>query len=173
MAPLLWNRIRTCPDDPEAGLLERCRDFSIAAGLDAEVARQWSLAREVENALSYAARPTMSHPRSFAVVASTLAGRTLAGCPRPTTCPEPGQEAAGRLTAAAAVIRPRTAAKAVRTASTAADVGVIRAPVADRDPQHVPALPARAGHPDPSVPMIRAVTARVVASSPKASETWV
>ena len=55
VAPLLWNRIRELDrSDPERGLLERCRDFSAAAGLDAEAARQWSLAREVENALWYA-----------------------------------------------------------------------------------------------------------------------
>lgn len=79
VAPLLWNRIRELPRaDPEQGLRERCRDFSDAAGLDAEIARQWSLAREVENALSYASKP--GHESEFARslwVAGTLAGRTL------------------------------------------------------------------------------------------------
>jgi streptomycin 6-kinase len=46
VAPLLWNRIRDLPrTKPGQGLLDRCRDFSAAAGLDDEVARQWSLAR--------------------------------------------------------------------------------------------------------------------------------
>lgn len=96
VAPLLWNRIRDLPrTDPQQGLLDRCRDFSAAAGLDAEVARQWSLAREVENALSYASRPRHGGDLARSLwVASTLAGRTLAGLPAAHDLPAPG-EAAG------------------------------------------------------------------------------
>ncbi|UZX02539.1 aminoglycoside resistance protein [Arthrobacter sp. CDRTa11] len=94
VAPLLWNRIADLPRSaPEAGLRRRCRDFSSAAGLDAEVARQWGIAREVENALSYASRPY--HQGDFARslwVASTLAGRTLDGLPAAHSLPEPGEE---------------------------------------------------------------------------------
>ncbi|BCW66401.1 aminoglycoside O-phosphotransferase [Arthrobacter sp. NicSoilB4] len=93
VAPLLWNRIQELPRaDPARGLRERCDDFSSAAGLDAEVARQWSLAREVENALWYAAKPR--HEGDFARslwVASTLAGRTLPGLPAPHELPAPGE----------------------------------------------------------------------------------
>ena len=96
VAPLLWNRIRDLPrTDPGQGLLDRCRDFSAAAGLDAEVARQWSLAREVENALSYASRRNHGGDLARSLwVASTLAGRTLEGLPAAHDLPVPG-EAAG------------------------------------------------------------------------------
>jgi streptomycin 6-kinase len=96
VAPLLWNRIRELPrSDPARGLRERCRDFSAAAGLDAEVARQWSLAREVENALWYAAKPRHDGDLARSLwVASTLAGRTLPELPAPHELPAPG-EAAG------------------------------------------------------------------------------
>ncbi|WP_104172511.1 aminoglycoside phosphotransferase family protein [Arthrobacter sp. Y81] len=93
VAPLLWNRIRDLPrTDPRQGLLDRCRDFSAAAGLDAEVARQWSLAREVENALSYASRPHHGGDLARSLwVASTLAGRTLAWLPAAHDLPAPGE----------------------------------------------------------------------------------
>ncbi|HJV98687.1 MAG TPA: aminoglycoside phosphotransferase family protein [Arthrobacter sp.] len=93
VAPLLWNRIRDLPPaDPQAGLRERCRDFSEAAGLDSEVARQWGIAREVENALSYARRPHHQGDLARSLwVASTLAGRTLEGLPPAYCLPEPGQ----------------------------------------------------------------------------------
>ncbi|MEW9873697.1 aminoglycoside phosphotransferase family protein [Arthrobacter sp. HS15c] len=93
VAPLLWNRIKDLPrGDPQAGLRERCRDFSEAAGLDSEVARQWGVAREVENALSYAGRPHHEGDLARSLwVASTLAGRTMDGLPSAHSLPEPGQ----------------------------------------------------------------------------------
>ena len=92
VAPLLWNRIRELSRaDPEQGLRERCRDFSMAAGLDAEVARLWSLAREVENALWYASTPGHDGDLARSIwVASTLAGRTLPELPAPHALPAPG-----------------------------------------------------------------------------------
>lgn len=95
VAPVLWNRISDLPAaDPAAGLLDRCRDFSRAAGLDDEAARQWSLAREVDNALSYASKPGHGGDLARSLwVASTLAGRTLDGLPAPHALPEPGQAA--------------------------------------------------------------------------------
>jgi streptomycin 6-kinase len=92
VAPLLWNRLGDLPpSDPRAGLLERCRDLSAAAGLDAETARQWSLAREVDNALRYAARPRRDGDFTRSLwVASSLAGRILDGIPAPHELPEPG-----------------------------------------------------------------------------------
>ena len=92
VAPLLWNRIRELPRaDPARGLRERCHDFSSAAGLDADVARQWSLAREVENALWYAAKPRHEGDLARSLwVASTLAGRTLPELPAPHDLPAPG-----------------------------------------------------------------------------------
>lgn len=93
VAPLLWNRIQDLPrSDPQAGLRERCCDFSEAAGLDSEVARQWGVAREVENALSYAGRPHHEGDLARSLwVASTLAGRTLDVLPPAHSLPEPGQ----------------------------------------------------------------------------------
>ncbi|MDP9981385.1 streptomycin 6-kinase [Pseudarthrobacter oxydans] len=95
VAPLLWNRIRELSRaDPERGLRERCRDFSMAAGLDAEVARQWSLAREVENALWYASKPRHEGDLARSLwVASTLTGRTLPELPAPHALPAPGEAA--------------------------------------------------------------------------------
>ncbi|MGP4032376.1 aminoglycoside phosphotransferase family protein [Pseudarthrobacter sp. 1C304] len=96
VAPLLWNRIRELPRaDPQEGLQERCRNLSSAAGLDAEVARQWSLAREVENALWYASKPGHGGDLARSLwVSSTLAGRTLPELPAAHDLPAPG-EAAG------------------------------------------------------------------------------
>jgi streptomycin 6-kinase len=96
VAPVLWNRLRELPQkDPGRALLARCRDFSEAAGLDTETARQWSLAREVENALWYASKPHHEGDLARSLwVASTLAGRTLPGLPAPQELSGPG-EAAG------------------------------------------------------------------------------
>lgn len=93
VAPLLWNRLGDLSRaDPATGLKQRCRDFSSAAGLDAEAARQWAIAREVENALQYAALPRHQGDLARSLwVASTLAGRTLDGLPGAHDLPEPGQ----------------------------------------------------------------------------------
>jgi streptomycin 6-kinase len=95
VAPLLWNRIpELSMADPERGLLERCRDFSAAAGLDAEAARQWGLAREVDNALWYASKPRHEGDALRSLwVASTLAGRALPGLPAAHDLPVPGTAA--------------------------------------------------------------------------------
>ncbi|WP_120953886.1 aminoglycoside phosphotransferase family protein [Arthrobacter oryzae] len=107
VAPVLWNRIRELPrKDSGRALLERCADFSAAAGLDAETARQWSLVREVENALCYAEQRQDAGDLARSLwVASTLAGRTLPDLPGPQELPEPGQadrEAAGQAAGTAA-----------------------------------------------------------------------
>lgn len=92
VAPLLWNRLRDLPAaGPGPALVSRCHDFSTAAGLDPEVARQWGVAREVENALWYAAKGHRGDLARSLWVASTLAGHTLADLPHPHTLPEPGQ----------------------------------------------------------------------------------
>jgi streptomycin 6-kinase len=96
VAPLLWNRLSGLPlQDPAAGLRRRCAEFSSAAGLDPDVARQWGIAREVANALGYAGKPDHRGDLARSLwVASTLAGRTLDGLPPAHRLPEPG-EAAG------------------------------------------------------------------------------
>jgi streptomycin 6-kinase len=95
VAPILWNRIRDLSRTaPELALLERCADFSSAAGLDGEAAREWSLVREVQNALWYAGKPGHEGDLARSLwVASTLAGRTLDGLPAAHDLPEPGQAA--------------------------------------------------------------------------------
>lgn len=92
VAPILWNRIADLPPgNPAEALRERCSDFSCAAGLDPEVARQWSIAREVENALSYTAEARTGDRHRSLWVASTLAGRTLEGLPSAHDLPGPGE----------------------------------------------------------------------------------
>ncbi len=97
VAPLLWNRLGDLPrSNPAAGLRQRCRDFSAAAGLDPEAARQWAVAREVENALWYASRPGHQGDLARSLwVASTLAGQTLEGLPAAHDLPEPGSSQPG------------------------------------------------------------------------------
>ena len=93
VAPLLWNRLADLPaSQAGAALLRRCHDFSSAAGLDPDVARQWGIAREVENALGYAAQGRRGGLARSLWVSSTLAGKTLDGLPDPHSLPEPGQD---------------------------------------------------------------------------------
>ena len=143
VAPLLWNRIgeldRSDPRRPPGAL----RDFSAAAGLNAETARQWGLAREVENALWYASRRGNDGDLARSLwVASTLAGRTFAGAARPARAAgHPGTQPEGRPRA-----RPGSAGAPRRQggpdgADGDRDVVGVRGPVADRDPQ---ARPGRA-----------------------------
>ncbi len=95
VAPLLWNRLAELPrTGPGDALLARCRDFSAAAGLDGETARQWAVVREVENALWYAERNHRGDLARSLWVASTLAGNTLAGpAGGPQGLPAPGEAA--------------------------------------------------------------------------------
>ncbi|KRE77513.1 aminoglycoside phosphotransferase family protein [Arthrobacter sp. Soil763] len=92
VAPLLWNRLAELPRTgaPRA-LLERCAALAAAAGLDGEVARQWAVVREVENALWYAAKRHHDGDVARSLwVASTLAGDTLPGLPAGPDLPAPG-----------------------------------------------------------------------------------
>jgi len=92
VAPLLWNRLGDLPAArPAPALLGRCHDFSTAAGLDPDAAREWGIAREVENALWYAGKGHRGDLARSLWVASTLAGNTLEGLPHPHSLPEPGQ----------------------------------------------------------------------------------
>ncbi|WP_026554049.1 aminoglycoside phosphotransferase family protein [Arthrobacter sp. 35W] len=83
VAPCLWNRIGDLSHaDPAAALRDRCAQLCEAAGLDVDVAVQWSIAREVENALWYVAKGDHEGDAQRSLwVASTLAGKTLAELP--------------------------------------------------------------------------------------------
>lgn len=83
VAPCLWNRITDLPRRaPEAGLRARCTDLCAAAGLDAGVAAEWAVVREVENALEYLARGDRREDAQRSLwVAATMAGRVVPGLP--------------------------------------------------------------------------------------------
>ncbi|WP_285726500.1 aminoglycoside phosphotransferase family protein [Psychromicrobium xiongbiense] len=85
VTPMLNNRLADLPErNPELALLERLQALCSAAGLDQEVARQWSIAREMENILWYAAKPGHRKDLQRSLwISSTLAGRTLEGLPHP------------------------------------------------------------------------------------------
>lgn len=83
VAPCLWNRLQDLPQrNAEAGLRRRASDLAQAAGLDDGLARQWSVVREVENALCYLEEAGHGGDAERSLwVASTLAGKTLPGLP--------------------------------------------------------------------------------------------
>jgi len=83
VAPCLWNRLRELPvRNAEAGLRRRASQLAAAAGLDAGIAAEWAVVREVENALWYleGAGHQGDAQRSL-WVASTMAGRPMPGLP--------------------------------------------------------------------------------------------
>ncbi|MHA7282357.1 aminoglycoside phosphotransferase family protein [Arthrobacter sp. TMS2-4] len=82
VAPMLWNRLGELdPADPAGHLQAHCRALAGAAGLDADLARGWSVVREVRNALSYLAHGRSDDADRSLWVASSLLGRTLDGLP--------------------------------------------------------------------------------------------
>ena len=83
VAPCLWNRLRELPRrNAEAGLRRRCSALAGAAGLDADIAAEWAVLREVENALWYLESPGHDGDAQRSLwVASTMAGRSMPGLP--------------------------------------------------------------------------------------------
>lgn len=83
VAPLLWNRLDELRGpDPARALKGRLDAFCRAAGLDAAAATEWSITREVDNALWYAQRAHHEGQLARSLwIASTLAGRTHPGLP--------------------------------------------------------------------------------------------
>ncbi|MHA7263327.1 aminoglycoside phosphotransferase family protein [Arthrobacter sp. TMN-37] len=82
VAPMLWNRIGDLPaGDPASGVRLRCAALAGAAGLDAELARDWAVVREVRNALYYLETASPADARRSLWVASSLLGRTLPDLP--------------------------------------------------------------------------------------------
>jgi streptomycin 6-kinase len=90
VAPMLWNRLRELPrSNPEIALLDRMAGLCDAAGLDVELARQWSLVREVENALSYYDDGDTGDAQRSLWVASALAGKPYPDLPAVHELPGP------------------------------------------------------------------------------------
>lgn len=90
VAPMLWNRLPELPrQNPEIALLDRMAGLCDAAGLDVEMARQWSLVREVENALWYYDNGDIGDAQRSLWVAAALAGKPYPGLPAAHELPEP------------------------------------------------------------------------------------
>ncbi|GAA1121865.1 aminoglycoside phosphotransferase family protein [Arthrobacter flavus] len=90
VAPMLWNRIGDLfPGDPAGHLRERCSDLAFAAGLDPLLARDWSVVREVQNALSAVESGNRNDAQRSLWVASTLLRRTLPELPSPADLVSP------------------------------------------------------------------------------------
>lgn len=85
VGPMLSNRLRDyAAQTPELALLDRLHRLCTAAGLDSEIARQWAILREVEDALWFASKPDHEKDLHRALwIASTLAGQTIPGLPHP------------------------------------------------------------------------------------------
>lgn len=83
LAPCLWNRLQELPaNNCEGALRRRASMFARAAGLDEELGAQWTVLREVENALCYLEEPGhFDDARRSLWVASTMAGKTLPDLP--------------------------------------------------------------------------------------------
>ncbi|MFC7447727.1 aminoglycoside phosphotransferase family protein [Rhodococcus daqingensis] len=74
VAPMLWNRLADL-DGRGAELRARCEDLADSAGLDRELSRRWSLAREVDNYLDYLRNGETADAQRSLWVATALAGR--------------------------------------------------------------------------------------------------
>ena len=77
------------PADPAGHLQAHCRALASAGGLDAELARGWTVVREVRNALSYLAHGSTGEAQRSLWVASSVLGRTLDGLPPVDRMPVP------------------------------------------------------------------------------------
>ncbi|MDM7990372.1 aminoglycoside phosphotransferase family protein [Arthrobacter sp. zg-Y877] len=82
VAPMLWNRLQDLGiQAPEEALLARLDALCSAAGLDRQAALDWSILREVANALDYVREGRHGDAQRSVWVASALAGRRHPGIP--------------------------------------------------------------------------------------------
>ena len=82
VAPMLWNRLDDLDEaTPHRSLLERLSALCTAAGLDPQAAREWSILREVENALDYLRNGLQGDAQRSVWVAAALTGRSHPGLP--------------------------------------------------------------------------------------------
>jgi len=93
LPPVLRNRLAEYPVvRPAEGVLRRLEEFCAAAGLDAELARQWSMVSFVEDALWFAAkRGHEAETERSLWLASALAGKVLDDSIDPRRLHDPGQ----------------------------------------------------------------------------------
>ncbi|MGK3709544.1 aminoglycoside phosphotransferase family protein [Arthrobacter sp. IK3] len=82
VAPMLWNRLGDlAPGAPERSLVQRLHGLCEAGGLDAEAAAEWSILREVANALEYLRDGMPADAQRSVWVAAAVAGKTHPGLP--------------------------------------------------------------------------------------------
>lgn len=82
VAPMLWNRLADLDSrSPQRSLRSRVTDLCAAAGLDPQAAREWSILREVVNALDYYRDGQTGDAHRSVWVAAALTGRTHPGLP--------------------------------------------------------------------------------------------
>ncbi|MFD4181292.1 aminoglycoside phosphotransferase family protein [Rhodococcus sp. NPDC058514] len=75
VAPMLWNRLAELGSRRGDGLRARCDDLADSAGLDRELSRRWSIAREVDNYLDYLSSGETTDAERSLWVATALACR--------------------------------------------------------------------------------------------------
>lgn len=82
VAPMLWNRLPELDaGDPAGHLRAHCSALADAAGLENELARSWTVVREVRHALFHLGHGQVGEAQRSLWVASSLLGRTLDGLP--------------------------------------------------------------------------------------------
>ena len=82
VAPMLWNRLQDLAAvAPERSLVQRLHGLCEAGGLDPGAAAEWSILREVANALDYLRDGMAADAQRSVWVASALAGKTHPGLP--------------------------------------------------------------------------------------------
>ena len=93
LPPVLRNRLAEYPVvRPADGVLRRLEDYCAAAGLDAELARQWSVVSFVEDALWFATKGGHERETERSLwLASALAGKVLDDTIDPRRLHDPGQ----------------------------------------------------------------------------------
>jgi len=90
VAPMLWNRLEELDEaEPQKALQDRLSALCAAAGLDPQAAREWSILREVENALDYLRDGQHDDAQRSVWVAAALSGRNHPGLPHVSALKSP------------------------------------------------------------------------------------
>ncbi|MFC3298771.1 aminoglycoside resistance protein [Arthrobacter agilis] len=92
VAPMLWNRLQELDAaDPAGHLRAHCAALAAAAGLDEQGAVDWTIVREVRNALFYVGQGEGGAAQRSLWVAGSVLGRAVDGLPPVRDLPVPGQ----------------------------------------------------------------------------------